>query len=281
MKTFFPTDVGKNIDPFSRSCANALLTAVKKHGKIKRRYSTAAWAREFTALEKTDGIARSRILATLHFYTANFGKPYIPVALSATGFRKKFLQIEAAARRDIPAGKKIQITDQARAVQRAAGYLQWPGKKETAVELEFIQLSLDRYEKFVMRDLCELYVAELEKAEIEEAQQLAINGTVKSNVWEFYNLVASLYRGMPDPVDYVTEWALRVNRMAHEWDGWHGDLLRAAWRPDSPAFVKRMRQSAAWYGGSPKLWDRVYEKICGADNINSGIGKTKTKGGVT
>jgi hypothetical protein len=249
----------KNTTPapadFDRECSNRLATAIRQNNPLaKFRFNENKWAAEFAALRKA-GYEKNRIRKALEFFIQNIRAEYTPVIFSAAGFRKKFLQIEAAARRPV-APKKIQITDAAQNLQRSLGYLQWPSEKETKAELSFLQLSWDRYTGFLAA-LESLYIRESAYAE----HTLHYDGDVKSSDLEFSYLLHHLVFSAADPVEYVAAWARRVHRMAWEWDGWHGNLLRAAWYPTAPVFVKSMRAAIREYGAGIGEWERILEKI--------------------
>jgi len=241
-------------EDFFLQCAKDLRAVVKQNQAPKSRSSVAEWAAQIQKIHTVNKTPRKIIRRVLDFYLANFGRQYIPVAYSGAGFREKFARIRSAMDRVPP--EKIRVTDTAREIQRACGYLIWPGKKEAAAELEFIQLSYDRYEMFIS-NLQLAWMSAHKKAELEEARQIAETGSFKSTVWEFARLLERIYLTAPDPVEYICDWARHVHLMAYEWDAWHGDLLRAAWRRDSKSFVRAMRAAVAAYSGDPADWDRI------------------------
>jgi len=250
---FFP-EIDEQICDFDSEIATEFFTFLKKKNpRLRIRYSEKKWAGAIAALRLTDGCRKKRIRRVMDFYLKNFRVEYVPLVFSTDGFRRKFLAIENAARREQnKPPEKIRVTDTAREIQRACGYLIWPGKKEAAAELEFIQLSYDRYTEFVAA-ICAAAIQRNAAAELERRG----SDTFTAVVGDLPSLLTYLQMSLPDPVEYICDWARRVHLMAYEWDAWHGDLLRAAWRRDSKSFVRAMRAAVAAYSGDPADWDRI------------------------
>ena len=87
---------------------------IRTHRKIFRKVYPKKWILEFQKLRRHDGIDAEDIKKVVKWYDKHIGEKYIPQAYSASSFRNKFLQLEAAMKRtggDITVSKKAkQIT---------------------------------------------------------------------------------------------------------------------------------------------------------------------------
>lgn len=87
-------------EAWDRRAAEELRRIVATHVAVNRTARTAEWARHFRLLRTADGRPKAEIRATLEWYAGRIGQPYIPVALSGSAFRAKYLQLRAAMRRE-------------------------------------------------------------------------------------------------------------------------------------------------------------------------------------
>jgi len=90
--------------PRWRKMAERLATAISKTRKINCSSKIGAWSKSFEALHRLEGIEVLRIKKALCWYCDNLpsrsGEQFFLVIHSGDAFRKKFLQLEAAIKRD-------------------------------------------------------------------------------------------------------------------------------------------------------------------------------------
>lgn len=257
---FFDFEEKKTATKFDEKIAQKLFAALKKiNPNAKIRYSKI-WPEQIAALQNS-GIAKARISAALEFYLANHRKPFVPLIFSASGFRKKFLQIEAAAARTPP--EKIIVSQTARDILRHCGNPVWPDKKTTASAPEFVQISLDRYLQF-LKTLENIWMCARATAKLADREQTAKTGYVKSNIWEWANLLQYVLNTAPDSAEFIADWVRRICAVANAAPEWDGNLTRYAWGPHTRSWGVRMRATCRTYNGEPGAWDKIQKLI--ADN---------------
>lgn len=256
----YDTPAKNTAGTFPRKSAEKLFTFLKKRESTTKIRYTRNWANEFAALQNS-GIPEARISAALKFYLANHRKPFVPLIFSASGFRKKFLQIEAAAARTPP--EKIIVSQTARDILRHCGNPVWPDKKTTAAAPEFVQISLDRYLQF-LKTLENIWISAAAGAELIDREQIAKTGYVKSDTWEWANLLQYALNTAPDPAEFIADWVRCICAVANAAPEWDGNLTRYAWGPYTRSWGVRMRATCRAYNGEPGAWDKIQKLI--ADN---------------
>lgn len=86
--------------PLDVEFANRLYARVKTLGKVPRRLHPSKWAPEFAKL-RDDFPDAKRIKRVFEWYLSHIGAKYVPEAYSGSAFRRKFVGIEAAMRKDL------------------------------------------------------------------------------------------------------------------------------------------------------------------------------------
>ena len=169
----------------------------------------------------------------LTHYCAVVGQPYIPQAYSASGFRKKFRQIQGCQRQS---AKPLPITTTAHAIRDELD-LVWPGD-EKKHELQCIQTTLTNYQQF----LDDLY--SLADRHPDDSAIQYLNRAVQAD--------ASIYCG---------EWVTRVQSMAYRWEHWNGDLLAWAWHRGHRWFALEMKRLLIDWDNDENSWKKILEKL--------------------
>ena len=178
--------------PFHTYCACKLLEGVKDH--LTKSYSIKRWAKEFAILDRELNGDTDRIDDVLTWYVSNFTDKYTPKAISGSGFRAKFLSIEAAMQRMKPAIIEIEVTQQAKDIVKRLLQLRWPKGSEKQLPA-MVQLSLNNYRSFY---------AHLRK--------------------DTRSASSYLHLRLPAPTAYVTEFYIQLHAQVSTWDQWSGKL---------------------------------------------------------
>lgn len=221
-----------------------LVNILKKNRAYGKGLKVAQWQKEFDLLQK-NGTTKKEIKATLIGLDTHFSNQYIPQIRSARSFRKKFLRLRLAIIRiqNETGAEKTQITKRARALRDECGNLIWP--KNTNSELKFLELSIQRYEAFILQ-LWRLGHEPKNAAESQQAETRRI-----------------IWRSLPDSEEFTVAWAKRVHRMAHGWPDWPGTLLKFAFRPDHKWFRNMLRKLLFEEMISESNWSEI---VCACDS---------------
>lgn len=231
--------------------------AVRTKNKLYSKPDPEYWAKQFEALHNTDGATIPEIQTVLAWYISNLGKPFVPQAYSANGFRRKYRQIMAAMKR---ASTDIAPTQMIREFRTGLA-LVWPRDDERADEMKFLQLTYDRYGKYLEK-LHTLREREAAADAARKQEQKNKLGVVTSSTDELAGLAAYIFANSPAALDFTEGWARRVNRLATVWDKWPGGLLNFSWHPANPFWTKQMQRLAAGYCGEQNDgWGKILSHI--------------------
>lgn len=230
---FFATEKHENTSPIDREFAGRLAKLLIESRRADKA-NVGRWADEFRMLRSHRTPAEiERALAWLEL---NLTSEFCPKVFSASSFCRKFPQIQAAMSRGTDRWDSlpdVEITDEARRVERNLGGLIWPGD-EKRDELRAIQVSLNNYRAW-LNLLREAKVRHPDKAGLFEC--LLALGT--------------------DPSGFVECWFMRLHRVAWEVEGWAGKLARHVVRTDSPKFRKVINGWLQEYLGEGDHWEKL------------------------
>jgi len=229
-KEMFFEELKENPDytQFDYKCSSILAAAVKERKLISTKYSLKKWSIHFRRLREVDGIKKIRIKNVLKWYKKNIGKKYTPQAFSAEGFRKKFLQIEAAAEKSAPVKVK-QTNDGVKVYENI-----WDYSWENNETLKWcIEKSLNNYKQFLKE----------------------LRSDFKNK--KLTGFTRHLYTTLPPPVNFVENWFKDVTN----WSNFNGRLDNITYTADSPRFTKYGRQVSVEFNGFTKTWDTLMEEL--------------------
>lgn len=239
----------RTLSDFDLEIARLLADKVRESRKVMRPIYLKVWGRHVHDMRKVDGYKKSRIRAAMTWYLSHFGDKYVPQAYSADGFRKKFLQIEAAMDRGKEEYTAVEVTADAK---RAAGFvdhLGWPKGSKAQLEAA-CQRVLAAFVKFRsdLRAFCKLHPARTR------------TGAAVRYVLFAHDLLSSL---PGHPADFVDFWMRREFARVGNWDAWSGNLFKQVWDGSltHPEFVKYVRGLATAYSGNEKDWDKLAEEL--------------------
>lgn len=244
------------------SKAKLLVKAVQHTHKLSRGFSIQKWAACFTGLRVLDKIKRSRISKVLSWYISNMNQKFIPEAFSAVSFRRKFLRIESAMKKqrknndDSHGGflplfcdQKNKASDSAVSIAEKLSIYYWPKGSCNSV-LETVSTSLEEFHRFEMKfkRLCHtLEIQDIDLSRIERRQL--------SRFCEY------LRETIPSSAHFIEQWLLTVNRQIQNWDDWEGDLYTMRFQIKSKRFQRMGYSWASDFCGSSDRWVLFMEEL--------------------
>lgn len=243
MLTFFEGLHGNSptCTPEDVTNADRLHTAIVKSCTHAIGWSRKAWAREVQLLNSEVGA--QRMLPILDWYCNNIGKPYVPVALCAKTFRKKFPQLELAYQRltknqFIISPLALELTEQLKTYSWGSGQLcQLP---------QAVQLSLNNHQATQKRNLV----------------LLNSSSNISPRYRTIQEIVTSLTYYLSKPYGFTISWFQKMNKKVKDWLSWSGNMMKLAFAlpcKEIEAIVRQasqrfsQRQDAANY-----FLDRLY-----------------------
>lgn len=223
---------------FDHATATRLRSEICKAQARTIPYSRTRWADEIRKLRESlsDG-AESRITQVLDWYVRHIGKEYIPVAFSAEAFRRKFDQIEAAAKRAEARTPTATITDEARSIVKRLTMKQWPTGSGADLAT-VVQLSLNNYRDFLTK--------------VRQANP------VRKATKDFQKHILDKWRYVEDAIQ---SWFTTVWDRLKRWKDWNGSLAQWVWRFDRDEVTAVGRSLASRYTGMVDCWDDLKSAV--------------------
>lgn len=223
---------------FDHATATRLRSEICKAQARTIPYSRTRWADEIRKLRESlsDG-AESRITQVLDWYVRHIGKEYIPVAFSAEAFRRKFDQIEAAAKRAEARTPTATITDEARSIVKRLTMKQWPTGSGADLAT-VVQLSLNNYRDFLTK--------------VRQANP------VRKATKDFQKHILDKWRYVEDAIQ---SWFTAVWDRLKRWKDWNGSLAQWVWRFDRDEVTAVGRSLASRYTGMVDCWDDLKSAV--------------------
>lgn len=233
-----PSRTDMKVTDFDKTCAKALRDTIVAKSRLQSPYKEMAWAREFMRLRLINKQDEVRIEQVLEYHNSRFKEDeYLPEIYSASGFRKKFQQIEAAMERNAP--KLVVLDPKYEPLINDLTGIGWPKDSEKDLR-EAFTLTVDAFTEF-RRKLAQAYVA-----------------TPNKDI-PHWRLAHWLLTGaMPNSGHAAHNWFIGVFRRVSNWPDWHGSLLKEVPKPGmfDKAFTEWGRQLAAEYSDG-RMWVKL------------------------
>jgi hypothetical protein len=238
IKDVKPSRADQKVTDFDRTCAKALLDTIVTKSSLVQKVNNAAWAREFMKLRLLDKQDEVRIEQVLEYHNSRFKEDeYLPEIYSASGFRKKFQQIEAAMERNAPA--LVVLDPKYEPLIADLSGIGWPKDSEKDLR-EAFTLTVDAFTEF-RRKLAQAYV-----------------NTPNKDI-PHWRLAHWLLTGaMPNSGHVAHDWFIKVFRRVVNWPDWHGNLLKEVPKPGmfDKAFTQWGCELAAEYSDG-RMWTKL------------------------
>lgn len=235
----FGTKPAKKGDPTPVDLENAqrLRDALTTKNLHTPHWSKAAWANQMRMLRTAEG--EDPVKEALAWFCEHVGEEFVPQAYSGEGFRKKYIAIREAMKRDRKRHPKVEVTPQAVAITRRLAMLGWPKGTEAALPA-VVQVGINA--ACGLRDQLTRF---LENPSTRRLELLA-------------ERILDLH--LPDPGHFVEIYMQGVRDRLKRWESWSGHLGQFAFDPTSDEFKKTARGWAAGYS-DPDDWDRLYKEL--------------------
>lgn len=217
--------------PADRDRAQQLRSGLVAKGvHLARRWSQKKWTEQFRILRQ-DLNDDQRLDRVFRWYLKNVGGDYVPEALCAETFRKKFTQIERAMGRDKDAvAAEVKVSQEAKEMVDFYKNLGWPkGSKDLLPAAT--QLSLDNYHKFRKK------LQQVKNPLVGHAEQILIK-----------------FAG-----GFIPTWFRLVHEKWANWPKWSADLKSMTFHPNHKLFVELARGWMRDYCGNPGVYDKLLE----------------------
>lgn len=231
-----------SLTPEDYAFSRQLHEAVERHGARILPWSHSAWARQFRLLRQSVREDIARIKEVLDWYCLHIGHDMVPHAQSASTFRAKYGNIEAARNRDQVRRPTVHVSKKAKQLADSLSRMIWPKGSEELLP-SVVQLSLDAVVAFRHKLLRFCPANPVDKPN--RLQRLASHVL---NVTE-----------LADPIHLVSCWMEEVNGRLSRWAGWSGSLGGWAWNSERKEFRSQGRQWAEEFCGEPDMWDKLKE----------------------
>ncbi len=147
---FYVDTEESNVERFDIKASKFLLDFLKGKERLKGAKKTT-WVKVFAKLRRRVGKARTK--QVLKWYVKHHREKFVPLIQSASGFERKFENIEVAMTREEERPTNIEsvhVTQKARDVSDRI-QIHWPEEHMKAEELAVIQRSLDNYTDYKRR----------------------------------------------------------------------------------------------------------------------------------
>lgn len=248
---FFPnlTTQKKNppsLEDFERT--TQLHEAIVHSTTTIQKWSKSKWADEFRILRGELEQDEVRVQEVLDWFSDHIGKPYVPEAYSAYGFRKKFLQIESAMKRDKKKNPRVTPSQPALDIADRLGRKHWPKGSKDQIPI-VAEVSLQNYTSFLSR--------------VREA--LADLNEDEPGAARMGRFIEYLLGKLPSTTHFVESWLAEANRRVQGWESWSGDLTAFAYEMNHKDFQAHGRGLASRWGGSEGPWEKLMEGIHAGD----------------
>jgi hypothetical protein len=240
MATFRPQPKDEKSSNLHFDLASILHDTIVHVRKITRPWSKSQWADSFRLLQKELGGDETRLRRVLEWWSKNSKARGLPAIINAAQFRKHFAWIEEVAERDL--GKHIEISDEARIIEKRVRMKGWPGKALEQLPAT-IQLSLNNL-RGILDDLKEV-----------------MDGTGAEYEKSFPLFVKHFRSKLGDPRHYVETWMNQIHDQFCSWKEWNQDLMAQALTLEHQRFTKWGRNLAAGFAADVRLWDRLVKEI--------------------
>lgn len=217
-------------------CARDLALLLVRHQWVTRSPRVTLWAQSFRALRTIAGISDTEVRKVLDWYVHHLADRFTPKVQSAEAFRDKFPKIREAMLRKQQDDPEVEATPAAIGLHLALASLKWPGKVHKQM-LPFVQLSLDRYDKF-----CDL----LRRKTCLEDRRVARAAEVVS-------------RNLSSRLTFVRKWWEDHFSLVKKYPNTR--LSTVAFAVDHKDFTVMGRRWVQDYCGRPDLWDQIVKEI--------------------
>uniref|UniRef100_A0A6M3IQB9 Uncharacterized protein n=1 Tax=viral metagenome TaxID=1070528 RepID=A0A6M3IQB9_9ZZZZ len=219
--------------------SKTLARGLKEKRKVNRPFKCSTWAEQFEMLERLDGVLSDRISNVLNWYIEHIGKPFVPEAFSARGFRNKFLQIEDAMMKRYGGINPVEISKDAEwIVDRIFAFEHVPFSKEQLSNA--VQNSLDAYRAFRTKLL------NIENLQVED---------------RIHRLAAYLVASIPQSCEYIETWIRKVIQMLNRPNNGKGCGFNfqsyITFSMDMPDFQEMLKQITISYGETLEMLSEV------------------------
>lgn len=240
----FPESKGKDtVSQKDLEFARILAKALKEKNLLGK-HSIKKWAKEFNLLANKDSISSGRIQAALDFYIANIQKEYIPVILSGTSFREKFIKLELAMKRHRDKNPDVPVSARAKKNCSWIDYIGWP--KGSAAKLPIaMQLSLDNLSEFVSR--LKTHIENVGERKGPRSKRTAMNALDWVSAQGADNFLVMYFK--------------LIHKQLKNWTAWNGDLLPWVLTPKARIFTELGREEIRKRSGDATNWDTLIEEL--------------------
>jgi hypothetical protein len=239
-KMFVSNDSGRDKRDVRR--AKKLAAAIVAKSRLtQRKPDIAKWSAEFRDLR----LSGLKVTPVLKWYCLHVGEDGIPDVRSASGFRKRFKDIEKAMLRSDDAPKKKVPDWINKMVEEYFVDMDWP--KGSIFKLpDALTESADNHWDLGLK-LTEL----VEPWEDKPEREWPATVTLASEILADHN----------ETHQFLLNWFAWVHRRVYAWPDWNGSFRQFVFRTDHKRWTAIMYDAAKHYTGDECTWNQLLEEI--------------------